>query len=179
MSRGLAGRIAAAWTDPAGSWAAERGAGEGRLGAFAFGAALFQTLARAAAETLAPSVAAADRMAFFAATALIGLSFGVLALYVAAALIRVICRLLGGAGGWAEMRLALFWSGLAAGPALAALHALGAALGAPAAGALAGGAVWAILLAPMLAVAEGFARRRVYAVFAALAVISAALSAAA
>lgn len=173
MSRSLTARVIAAWADPAGSWAAERGAGEARLVAFAFGAALFQTLGRVAAEAAAPTLAGEARTAFLAATLLIGFSFGVLALYVAAALVRAICGVLGGGGDWAGMRLALFWSGLAAGPALAALHALGAALGAPGAGAMAGGAVWAALLAPMLATAEGFARRRVYAVFAVIALLSA------
>lgn len=162
MSRSLAARAAGAWADPGASWAEERarGGGEARLAAFAFGAALFLTLGRVAAETLAPTVAAPDRTAWFAATVFIGFSFGVLALYLAAALIRLACALFRGGGDWAGARLALFWSGAAAGPAMAAAHALGAAAGAPAAGAAAGGLAWLWPLSGMLARAEGFAPHR-------------------
>ena len=115
----LASRVAGAFRAPGASYLAEKAPGlnERRLIAYGFGAALFLTLGRVMAETIRPELAAgAERVPWFAATILIGFSFGVLALYAIAALIRLVCRAFGGEGGWAETRLALFWSGLAAGP---------------------------------------------------------------
>ena len=172
MSGSFTGRVAAAWTNPARSWRAEasRGLREGRLLALAFGATLFLTLGRVGAEIALPQIASGEaRTAWIAATVFTGFSFGVLALYGVAALTRLVCRLFRGDGGWAESRLALFWSGLAAGPAAAALHIIGALAGFPAVGGGAASLVWAVLFAPMLAAAHGFAAWRVYAAFAVIA----------
>lgn len=170
----LASRVVGAYRAPATSFDREKSFGltERRLIAYAFGASLFLTLGRVMAETIRPELAVgADRTAWFAATILIGFSFGVLALYAIAALIRIICRVFGGAGGWAETRLALFWSGLATGPLIALGHVAGAAIDGRSLGAFTGGAVWAILFAPMLAAAHGFSTFRVGAFMAILCVI--------
>ena len=167
----LAARVAGAYRAPAASFDREKSFGltERRLIAYAFGASLFLTLGRVMAETVRPELAiGADRTAWFAATVLIGFSFGVLALYGIAALIRIIARLFGGAGGWAETRLALFWSGLATGPLIALGHVAGAALDGRSLGAFAGGAIWAVLFAPMLAAAHGFSPWKVGGFFAVL-----------
>lgn len=173
MSASLTARIAAAWTGAGVSWRAEkaRGLEEGRLLALGFGASLFLTIARIGSEIAAPRVAIGDeRTAWIAATVFIGFSFGVLALYAVAAVSRLIAKLFGGAGGWAETRLALFWSGLAAGPAAAFIHILLAVAGAPGAGGTVAGVIWAGLFAPMLAAAHGFQAQRVYASFAIIAI---------
>lgn len=166
----LTDRAWRALTAPGASFREENHAGltEPRLVAFAFGASLFLTLGRVLAETIRPELALGeDRTAWFAATILIGFSFGVLALYAFAAVIRLICRLFRGAGSWADTRLALFWSGAAAGPLIMLGHALGAAVDGRSLGALIGGAVWVIWFAPMLAAAHGFAPWKVGAVLAA------------
>ncbi len=163
--------MAGAYRAPATSYEREKSLGltERRLIAYAFGASLFLTLGRVMAETVRPELAAgADRIPWFAATILIGFSFGVLALYAIAALIRIISRLFGGAGGWAETRLALFWSGLATGPLMALGHVAGAAIDGRSLGAFIGGAIWAILFAPMLAAAHGFSAWKVGAFLAIL-----------
>ena len=155
----LAARVVGAYRAPAASYDREKSYGltERRLIAYAFGASLFLTLGRVMAESIRPELAIGpDRTAWFAATILIGFSFGVLALYAIAALIRLICRLFGGTGGWAETRLALFWSGLATGPLVALGHVAGAAIDGRSLGAFIGGAIWAVLFAPMLAAAHGF-----------------------
>lgn len=162
----LTSRIVDAVRAPGMSYLAEkaRGLTERRLIAYGFGAALFLTLGRVLAETVRPELATgADRIPWFAATILIGFSFGLLALYGIAALIRILCRLFGGQGGWAETRLALFWSGLAAGPMIAFGHLIGAAIDGRSLGALIGGAVWALLFVPMLAAAQGLSAWRIAA----------------
>lgn len=167
----LASRVAGAFRAPAASFEREKSFGltERRLIAYAFGASLFLTLGRVMAESIRPELAIGpDRIAWFAATILIGFSFGVLALYGIAALIRLIARLFGGAGGWAETRLALFWSGLATGPLIAFGHAAGAMIDGRSLGAFVGGAIWAILFAPMLAAAHGFSAWKVGAFLAIL-----------
>ncbi len=162
----LASRVAGAFHAPAASYEREKSFGltERRLIAYAFGASLFLTLGRVMAESIRPELAIGpDRTAWFAATILIGFSFGVLALYGIAALIRIICRVFGGAGGWAETRLALFWSGLATGPLMAIGHVAGAAIDGRSLGAFIGGAIWAALFAPMLAGAHEFSTWKVAA----------------
>lgn len=167
----LAARVAGGYRAPAISFDREKSFGltERRLIAYAFGASLFLTLGRIIAESIRPELAiGVDRTAWFAATILIGFSFGVLALYAIAALVRIICRVFGGAGGWAETRLALFWSGLATGPLIALGHAAGAAIDGRSLGAFIGGAIWAVLFAPMLAAAHGFSAWKVGAFLAVL-----------
>ena len=169
----LVSRIAGAFRAPGASFLSEKAIGltERRLIAYAFGAALFLTLARVMAETIRPELAiGADRIPWFAATVLSGFSFGVLGLYAVAALIRVVCRVFGGEGGWAETRLALFWSGLAAGPLIVIGHCIGAALDGRSLAGLIGGAIWAALFAPMLAKAHGFPPLRI-AIFLAISFI--------
>ncbi|MEX2520742.1 MAG: hypothetical protein WD969_15575 [Paracoccaceae bacterium] len=176
---GLTGRIAGAWAAPAASWSAEwrDGAGEPRLLAYAMGASAFLALGDVAAEAVHPVLAVGEaRTPWFAMRVFAGLSFFPLALYASAALIRLVCRAAGGAGGWRESRLALFWSGFASGPIAALILAFGAALGAGAAAKIGAGLVWLWLLAPMLAAAHGFRRGSVLAVFAGLAAASFALA---
>lgn len=180
-AKGVVARMAGAWRDPAASFLAERPAGEPRLLAYAFGASLFLTLGRIAAGVIRPDEAAAAAGegigggGWIAVQIFAGLSFLPLALYGAAALIGLIARLCGGAGGWADGRLAFFWSGFAAGPPAMAAYGVGAALaGGALAGAL-GGLVWLWLLSPMLAAAYGFAPRKVALVFAVLALAAFAL----
>lgn len=170
----LASRVVGAYRAPAASFHREASYGltERRLVAYAFGASLFLTLGRVMAESIRPELAiGAERTPWFAATILIGFSFGVLALYGIAALIRIIARLFGGAGGWAETRLALFWSGLATGPLMAFGHVAGAAIDGRSLGAFIGGAIWAVLFAPMLAAAHGFSAWKVAAFLAILCVL--------
>ena len=170
----LAGRMIGAWRRPGASFHLEKAYGldERRLIAFGFGAALFLTLGRVMAETVRPELAAGpDRTAWFAATILIGFSFGLLALYGIAAAIRLTCRLFGGAGGWAETRLALFWSGFAAGPVIVLGHILGAFADGRSLAALIGGGVWAVLFIPMLAAAQGMSALRIGLFLAILCVI--------
>lgn len=160
----LASRMVGAWLRPGASVLRERSFGldERRLIAIGFGAALFLTLGRVMAETVRPELAdGPDRTAWFAATVLIGFSFGLLALYAIAALIRIVCRLFGGSGGWAETRLALFWSGFAAGPGIAVGHVLGALADGRSLAAFLGGACWAALFIPMLAAAQGMSALRI------------------
>ena len=174
----LASRIIDAWRGPGASFHREKAGGleERRLIAFGFGAALFLTLGRVMAETVRPELAAEpDRTAWFAATILIGFSFGLLALYGMAAVIRVICRIFGGSGGWAETRLALFWSGLAAGPCIVIGHILGALIEGRSLAALLGGVFWAVLFTPMLAAAQGMSAIRIGSFLAVLCVILLAL----
>ena len=178
--RSLAGRIAAAWRDPAASWRAEWAPPppEARLVAMAFGAALFLTLGPLAAETIRPSQALGeDRTPWFAARLLIGFSFLPLSLYAVAALIRMISAVFGGraqgdGGDWKACRLAFFWSALASGPVAALLYAIGAVSGSTSAGAAASGIAWLMLLAPMLAAAQSFQTRRVALAFAGLAALA-------
>jgi len=162
----LVSRVVGAYRAPATSYDLEKSFGltERRLIAYAFGASLFLTLGRIMAESIRPELAVgAERTAWFAATILIGFSFGILALYGMAALIRIISRLFGGQGGWAETRLTLFWSGLAAGPLIALGHVAGAIIDGSNLGAFIGGAMWAVLFAPMLAAAHGFSAWKVAA----------------
>ena len=178
--RSLAGRIVAAWRDPAGSWRAEwaPAPSEARLVALAFGASLFLTIGPLAAEAIRPAEAFGDERApWFAARLLIGFSFLPLSLYAVAALLRLVSAACGGAapgegGGWKACRLAFFWSALASGPVAAIVHALGAIAGASSFGAAASGAVWLALLAPMLAAAQGFRLMRVALVFAVIAALA-------
>lgn len=171
MTRTLIGRMALAWSAPGASWREEREAGRGepRLLAFAFGACLFLTLGEMGAEFIRPVVAVGDdRQAWFAARFIAGLSFFPLALYGSAALMGLIAKAFRGEGDWSGTRLALFWSGLASGPAAAVIIAAGAGLGFTDEAKLAAGAVWVLLLAPMLAAAHGFRPWRVALVFLAL-----------
>ena len=164
----LLARVITAFRTPGVSFVAERSLGltERRLIAYAFGATLFLTLGRVMAETVRPELALGpERMAWFAATILIGFSFGLLALYAIAAVIRIIARAFGGSSGWAETRLALFWSGLAAGPLIALAHIVGAMIEGRSLAAMLGGMVWAILFLPMLSAANGFSVWRVALVF--------------
>ncbi len=160
----LMARVITAFRTPGASFIAERSIGltERRLIAYAFGATLFLTLGRVMAETVRPELAIGpERVPWFAATILIGFSFGLLALYAIAALIRILTRIFGGSSGWAETRLALFWSGLAAGPLIALANIVGAMVDGRSLAAMLGGAVWAILFLPMLAAANGFSVWRV------------------
>lgn len=178
--RSLAGRIVAAWRDPAASWRAEwtPAPSEARLVALAFGAALFLTIGPLAAEAIRPAAALGDdRAPWFVARLLIGFSFLPLSLYAVAAVIRLVCRACGGAapgegGDWKACRLAFFWSALASGPVAAVLCAAGAAAGAASVGAFASGVAWLALLAPMLAAAQGFPVLRVALAFIGIAVVA-------
>lgn len=175
---GLTGRIAGAWTAPAASWASEwrDGADEPRLLAYAMGASAFLALGDVAAEVIRPVLAVGEaRTPWFAMRVFAGLSFFPLALYASAALIRLACVAMGGAGGWRGTRLALFWSGFASGPVAALILAIGAALGVGAAAKIGAGLVWVCLLAPMLAAAHGFRRAAVFTVFGGLAAAAFAL----
>ncbi|MEM7267916.1 MAG: YIP1 family protein [Pseudomonadota bacterium] len=179
MSDGsLTARAWAAWRNPAASWRAEApGATEGRLLAFAFGAALFLTLGRIGAEMIRPELAVGEeRIAWFAATVFIGFSFGALSLYAVAAMIRIVSRLFGGEGGWRATRLALFWSGLAAGPVILIGYLIGAVIDGRALAGLCGAMLWGLIFAPMLAEAHGFSPRRVAIVSAGLFLIAASLT---
>ncbi|MEM7525977.1 MAG: hypothetical protein AAF360_19930 [Pseudomonadota bacterium] len=182
-SAGVVARVASAWRDPAAAFAAERPAPEPRLLAFAFGASLFITMGRMAAEIARPEgmIAAAEQgigpTGWFAVQVFAGLSFLPLALYAAAALIGLICRIFGGTGGWADTRLAFFWSGFAAGPPAVLAYILGGAIGGAALAGALGGALWLWLLAPMLAAAHGFAASRVVAVFVCLVIAAFAIRA--
>lgn len=178
--RSLVGRIGFAWRDPAASWRAEwtPPPPEARLVAVSFGAALFLTLGPVASEAIRPMAAfGEDRAPWFAARLLIGFSFLPLALYGAAALIALVCKLFRGAapgegGSWKACRLAFFWSALASGPVAALIHALGALANASAIATALAGLVWLALLAPMLAAAQGFRVSRVALVFAVIAGLS-------
>ena len=176
---GLAPRIAYGWRAPGNSWRREWGAApsEARLVAMAFGAAFFLTLGPVASEAIAPRLAAGDeRLPWFAARLLIGLSFLPLALYVVAGLLGGLCRLFGGVppdgkgdgegGIWRAARLALFWSGLVTGPIAVSVHIIAAFAGAATVGAYLAGLVWAAALTAMIAEAMSFAFWRV-AIFAA------------
>lgn len=173
----LIGRMGRAWAAPGRSWAEEaQTAEEPRLLAYAFGASAFLTFGAVAAEMLRPMQAPAEQTAWIAARLLTGLSFGVLGFYGAAALAGLICRALGGSGGWRDTRLAFFWSCFATGPAAVAALALSAAADGGPWGGLAAGLAWSALLAPMLAAAHGFRAARVAAAFFALAAASIALT---
>ncbi|MFN3260955.1 MAG: hypothetical protein ACE37J_10385 [Pikeienuella sp.] len=175
----LVSRIAGAWRAPGASWRAEwaDGAGEPRLVAYAMGASAFLALGDVAAEAIRPVLAVGEgREAWFASRVFAGLSFFPLALYLSAALIRLVCRVAGGRGGWRETRLALFWSGLVSGPAAAVVIALGAAAAQPEAARLAAGLLWVGLLSPMLAAAHGFRAGSVLLVFLGFAALSFALA---
>ena len=164
----------AAWRRPGASFHQEKvyGLDERRLIAYGFGATLFLTLGRVMAETVRPELAAGpDRTAWFAATVLIGFSFGLLGLYGMAAAVRLVCRLFGGTGGWAETRLALFWSGFAAGPVIVFGNIMGALIDGRSLAGLLGGVVWAALFVPMLAAAQGLSALRIGAFLAILCLI--------
>lgn len=183
----LTSRMLAAWRDPGASWRAEWRADppESRLLAIAFGAAAFLTLGPVAAEAIRPTlVAGAERAPWFAARLFIGFSFLPLALYLAAAVIALICRACGGEvpadtpdtpSRWRAVRLAFFWSAFASGPFAALAHALTAFFGVGGGGFVAGLA-WLWLLSPMLAAAQGFAPRRVAATLAVVALAGALLA---
>lgn len=180
--RGLVARMVTAWRDPAGSFDVERPAGEPRLLAYAFGASLFITLGRMTAEVVRPSgmIAAAeqgiDPIGWLAIQVFAGLSFLPLALYGVAALLGLIARRFGECS-WSDARLALFWSGFAAGPLGLVAYGVGAfASGGALAGGLAG-VIWLGLLAPMLARAGGFSPVRVGLVFVAVVLAAFALRA--
>lgn len=159
VSQGLPGRVIAALRDPAVSFHDESPTGEPRLLAYAFGTSLMLTLARIGSELVAPGVTAGpDGAPWIAAQFLAGLSFLPLSLYGVAALLRVICRQFGGTGGWADTRLAFFWSGLVCGPIALVAHIVGTAGAGAGFGNAAAGLVWIWFLSPMLAAAHGFSR---------------------
>lgn len=137
--------------------------------AWAFGLSVCLILGAVFTEVLSPKIGGEERAVWFATQIFVGLSFVPLSLYASAALIRLIARAFGGAGGWRETRVALFWSGLITGPAGVLIIALGAAAGAGPAAHSAAGLIWALWLAPMLAEAHGFRKGRVFAAFAAIA----------
>lgn len=178
---GLTGRILFGWRAPLDAMRTEVAAhhGEPRLLAYAFGASVFLTLGPVLAEVIRPTLAVGDeRSAWFAARLLIGLSFLPLALYLSAAIVRLICLAFGGDGDWKAGRLALFWSALVSGPLAVLAHVAGAALGVAWLGAAIAGVLWAIWLAPALAVTMGFEPRRAYAALGVLALASLAMQAA-
>lgn len=172
MTRSLIGRMALAWRSPGESWREERasGRGEPQLLALAFGACAFLTLGEMAAEAIRPVMAVGDaRTPWFASRFIAGFSFFPLALYASAALMALVAKGFRGGGDWSGTRLALFWSGFVSGPPAAAILAGGAAADLMEPARIAAGSLWAILLAPMLAAAQGFRSWRVFAVFLALA----------
>jgi hypothetical protein len=181
---GLTDRLVRAWTAPRAAARLEiDAADEARLLFYAFAAAIFGTLGAIGAQSLNPSAGvAADPEQWTATQITVGLFVRPIGLYVAAALIGLMARAAGGAGGWRDTRVAVFWTALAAAPAGAVLAAAGAAAeayggaaGAGRAGAAAGSVVWAALLAPALAEAHGF--RSGLGVFAAIAAFSAGVAA--
>lgn len=186
---GVVARVFAAWRDPGGSFEAERPRGEPRLLAYAFGASVFLTLGRMAAEVVRPDRFAAaaaegvEPIGWIAVQVFAGLSFTPLALYGAAALIGLIAKLCGGTSAsgslWSDMRLAFFWSGFCAGPLGVAAQVAGAAVVGAAVGGAVAGAVWLALLAPMIARAGGFALGRTALVILAFAIAAFALRASA
>ena len=184
--QGLVDRIARTFREPRCAARFEIDtANEPRLLFYAVAASLFHVLGAIGSQILTPDPeAAADFDQWATTQVVIGAFFRPLGLYGAAARVGLICRGFGGSGGWRDTRAAFFWSGLAAAPAALALTlaAAGAVAmgGAPAwvggLGGVAGGLVWAVLLAPGLAEAHGFrSGLRVFAVFAAAAAFVAAL----
>ncbi|MGF1657877.1 MAG: YIP1 family protein [Rubrimonas sp.] len=178
--QGLVDRIAGTFRDPRGGARIEiDAANEPRLLFYAVAASLFHVLGAVGVQILTPDPeAAADFDQWATTQVVIGTFFRPLGLYAAAALIGLVCRAFGGRGGWRDTRAAFFWSGLAAAPAGLALTVAAAGAvamaGAPAwigdLGGVAAGLVWAWLLGPGLAEAQGFrSGARVFAVFAALA----------
>lgn len=170
--KGLAGRMAAAWRRPRASVRAELAlADEGRLLFFAFAGSVFYSLGRVGALWTGGE-ARADFTEAAATQLVVGTFFRPLALYLAAALIGLICRALGGSGDWRATRAALFWSGLAVAPAGALAMVAGAGTAASTTlGDAIGSVLWAVLLAPMLAEAHGFRVGVVAAVLAIAAVM--------
>jgi hypothetical protein len=164
---GLVDRLARAWAAPRAAARAEIAAAEeSRLLFYAVsGSALF-VLGRVGAQWIAPEgPAAADFAGWATAQIGAGLTLRPLSLYLAAGLIGFVCRGFGGAGSWKATRTAVFWTGLAAAPAAAALAVFGAALARAGggwavgyAGQEIGAVIWGVLLAPALAEAHGFRR---------------------
>jgi hypothetical protein len=169
--RGLAARILAAYPDFRASMARELAAGrdEPQMLAYVMGGCtvlLVAALPRIFVIPPAEVVAAGPDGAFgfFLANLVTFLFFAPLFLYGVAALARLVARAFGGAGGWAETRLATFWAILAATPVLLASSLInlawtvsGVAMGAMALG-YASGAIYAWIWSACLAEAHGFRR---------------------
>ncbi len=184
---GLVDRMARTWADPRGAARLEIAtAGEPRLFAYAFGAAILAVMTAIGEQALNPAPwPAEDPAQWFVTQVAVGAFFRPLGLYLIAALIGLGCRAAGGGGGWRATRAATFWTAFVAAPAALVTALMGAAAtglgGAPAAVAeaahAAGSALWAVLLAPALAEAHGFrSALGVYLAFGALAVGVAALA---
>lgn len=152
-------RLARTWADPRGETRRElEAASEARLFLYAFVASLISAAGAVAAGLIAPDPRiAADPDGWAAATLIGGALVRPAALYLVAWLVGAVCRAFGGAGDSRATRVALFWTALAAAPATFVLSLTGAAWGLPALGGL-GSVVWALLLAPALAEAQGFRR---------------------
>jgi len=123
---GLVNRILAGWRDLRGSFRSEIAAGHGepRLLAYAMGGCVALALARAPQSVLGMLDGAAAAGQPVSITMLVvmqvvaALFFLPLMLYAVAALARMTLRLFGGAGGWFDTRLAVFWSLVLAAPIL-------------------------------------------------------------
>jgi len=185
---GLVDRMAATWANPRAAVAREiAGAEESRLLFYAFAASLLFTLAAVGAQRLNPAPQVAQDFDQWVTTqVVVGTFVRPLGLYGAAALIGLACRAFGGRGGWRATRAAVFWTALVAAPAGVMLTLIGAAASGPggapplaaALGQAGGSALWAALLAPALAEAQGFrSGLAVFGVFCALAAGVAAVAA--
>lgn len=169
-SNGLYDRIVRTWSAPRAAVLHEIETGsESRLLFYAFAGSVLFSLAALAAKTLNPTeVIARDWDQWVITQTVVGTFFRPLALYGVAAIIGLLCRSAGGGGSYYATRTAVFWTGLVAAPAGVALTVLGATatglLGAPEKvgllGETLGSVVWAVLLAPSLAAAHGFASTR-------------------
>jgi hypothetical protein len=179
--RGLVDRMARTWAAPRAVVRREiDAADEARLLFYAVAASALGALGLIGAQALNPAPGvAADFNRWVVTQTVVGLFFRPLGLYGAAALMALVCRRLGGRGGWRDTRAAVFWTALVAAPAGVALAVLGAAAtgighapaAVAAAGTAAGSALWAVLLAPALAEAHGLPLRGVAGAFVGLAAL--------
>ena len=182
---GMVGRALAAWPRFRAAMARELAARppESRLFAYLMVGCVVLLVARLPALATAARGMSEEQVAGLAAANLAGaLIFAPLLFYAAAALMRLILRAFGGTGGWYETRLAVFWSLVAAAPALLLGAAAGLALtragmpGAAWAASQAAGAVWLWIWSAFLAEAHGLrSPLPLFAAVAAAALILAAL----
>ncbi|MGM0585421.1 MAG: YIP1 family protein [Pseudomonadota bacterium] len=188
--RGLAARVAAAWKGGFRASMARELAedpGEPRLLAYAMGGCAALWLARlpeALMEERAKAAAgleAMDPLTLATVNLVSMLFFTPLFLYALAALMRLALQAAGGTGGWKATRTVVFWSPVAAAPAILAGAAASFLLkGTGVAPALAGlpaqaaGLAWAWIWSAGLAEAHGF--RSAWPIFAAVAALAALLA---
>lgn len=144
--------------------------GEGRLSAYALGAAAILLAGRAVA-TLAAGPTAVEPAGIVAAQ-VVSLPFVVLVYYALAALGSALARLAGGSGIWRDGRAAFFWAALVSAPVVVLTGLLPLAMpGAPLKLLVVVAQVGPVFFAWALAqcYAEAFGFRRAWAVFAVIA----------